>query len=541
MQSLCSGYRGEAPCWGQGATPIGGLRAAVLIGSRVKRLAQLELAPAPIRTGYYLAQEPADPAAKLPFRREKLKKKEDRMKLTRHNGRAGKNGAYNPKHNDRRFDVANSEHIDMERTRQNIYWDCYTGLSSALTRERGGENDYSFEKIERIYYYEHYADHVQAQNERNEKNRHTERNRTVDDLFTNNKTCPEESIYQIGTVEESVPGELLTEIAVEFFAEMEERFGSHVHILDWALHLDEGTPHIHERHVFDCENRYGELCPQQEKALEELGVSLPDPDKKKGRNNNRKQTFDAECRKMLFRICAKHSLHLQTEPSYGGRGYLEKQDFIIEKQKEKLSAQGEILRQNTIAIAEQKNKFDKAVKAVSEKEKELEKQEGLIGEKKQELSEKQAALATVTMKIADIESLVEEVADTAYEKACEVVSDTVRAETQKEDIRAVEDYKKWLASPERKAPKEKRDFAVKCLNTAQEQIKNAAQKVLRKVQSVLQKPEVSHANKEQIKEKARESVRDRLARGKMEADRANRERMERRDGIKPVTKKDMEI
>ena len=246
-------------------------------------------------------------------------------------------------------------------------------------------------------------------------------------------------------------------------------------------------------------------------------------------------------RKMLFRICAKHRLHLQTEPSYGGRGYLEKQDFIIEKQKEKLSAQGEILRQNTIAIAEQENKFDKVAKAVSEKEKELEKQEGLIGEKKQELSEKQAALATVTMKIADIESLVEEVADTAYEKACEVVSDTVRAETQKEDIRAVEDYKKWLASPERKAPKEKRDFAVKCLNTVQEQIKNAAQKVLRKVPSALQKPEVSRANKEQIKEKARESVRDRLARGKIEADRANRERMERRDGIKLVTKKDMEI
>lgn len=48
-------------------------------------------------------------------------------------------------------------------------------------------------------------------------------------------------------------------------------------------------------------------------------------------------------------------------------------------------------------------------------------------------------------------------------------------------------------------------------------------------------------NKEQIKEKARESVRDRLARGKTEADRVNRERMERRDGIKPVTKKDMEI
>ena len=34
----------------------------------------------------------------------------------------------------------------------------------------------SFEKIEQLYYFEHYADHIQAQNERNEKTRHTERN-----------------------------------------------------------------------------------------------------------------------------------------------------------------------------------------------------------------------------------------------------------------------------------------------------------------------------------------------------------------------------
>ena len=37
------------------------------------------------------------------------------MKLTRHNGRSGKHGTYNPKHNDRTFDVSNSEHIDEER------------------------------------------------------------------------------------------------------------------------------------------------------------------------------------------------------------------------------------------------------------------------------------------------------------------------------------------------------------------------------------------------------------------------------------------
>ena len=38
---------------------------------------------------------------------------------------------------------------------------------------------------------------MDAQNARNEKTRHTERNRTVDDLLKNNKTCPEESIYPV--------------------------------------------------------------------------------------------------------------------------------------------------------------------------------------------------------------------------------------------------------------------------------------------------------------------------------------------------------
>ena len=49
------------------------------------------------------------------------------MKLTRHNGRSGKNGTYNPRHKDRRFDVENSEHIDAERARQNVYWEDVLG------------------------------------------------------------------------------------------------------------------------------------------------------------------------------------------------------------------------------------------------------------------------------------------------------------------------------------------------------------------------------------------------------------------------------
>ena len=414
------------------------------------------------------------------------------MKLTRHNGRSGKHGTYNPRHNDRRFDVENSEHIDADRARQNIYWDCYRGFTTHEFRENPEQPDFSFEEIERMFYYEHYGGHVEAQNARNEKTRHTERNRTVEDLLKNNKTCPEETLYQIGTMEQSVPPEVLFQIVTEFQEEFDRRFGSHVHIIDWALHLDEATPHIHERHVFDCENRYGELCPQQEKALEELGVPLPKPDKPKGRNNNRKQTFDAICRTLLFDICRRHGLHLDQEPSYGGRDYLEKQDYILMKQKEQLAAQ------------EQK-------------------------------------LEELTLKIEDVETLLDDVSDVAYDKAVEVVTDKVREQTQLEDLKVIEDYRKNVTSPKAKNSPEVVRLANTILGRVRERLLQSAGKILKTVQTALMQPEVKQAGKEQIKKKAKESIMDKLAKAKINTARENRERWEREGRIASTKKQDMEL
>ena len=74
----------------------------------------------------------------------------------------------------------------------------------------------------------------------------------------------------------------------------------------------------HERHVFDAKNKYGELCPQQEKALEELGFELPDPTKKIGKFNNRKMSFDAECRKLFLEIAQRNEVLVDCGPIYGG-------------------------------------------------------------------------------------------------------------------------------------------------------------------------------------------------------------------------------
>ena len=246
-------------------------------------------------------------------------------------------------------------------------------------------------------------------------------------------------------------------IVTEFIEEFKGKFGEHVHVLDWALHLDESTPHIHERHVFDCENKYGEVAPQQEKALETLGFELPDPDKPLSRRNNRKIAFDAACRKMLFEIAKRHGLDLEEEAEYGNRQYLEKQDYILAKQKEQLVAQ--------------QNRLDE-----------------------------------LTLKVSDMETLLEDVSAVAYDKAVEVVTDVVRTETRKEDMRMIEDAKKWVLSPERKAPKATREYTAKHLDGVLNKFLKTMQTAVTRLQEALLKPEVQQKGKEQVKEKARDSV-----------------------------------
>ena len=342
--------------------------------------------------------------------------------------------------------------------------------------------------MERQFYETHYTAFIESQNERNAKIRHTERNRSIPDLLSSRKTCPEETIYQLGTIDEHASAEDLLSIVTEFIEEFKAKFGEHVHVLDWALHLDESTPHIHERHVFDCENRYGEIAPQQEKALEALGFELPDPDKPLSRRNNRKITFDAACRKMLFEISKRHGLELEEEADYGNRRYLEKQDFILAKQKEQLAAQ--------------QNKLDE-----------------------------------LTLKVNDMETLIDEVSAAAYDKAVEVVTDVVRTETRKEDMRMIEDTRKWVLSPERKAPKATREYAAHRLDTVLDKFLKTMQTTAARLQEKLLKPEARQKGKEQIKEKARDSVLQLLNR--LQAEQAQRVPGEQHTAEKSETRGDV--
>lgn len=77
---------------------------------------------------------------------------------------------------------------------------------------------------------------------------------------------------------------------------------------------EQGAPHIHERRAWVYTDKDGNFAISQNKSLEQMGVELPNPDRPRGRFNNRKQTFSRMCREHLLQICKEHGLEIEAIP-----------------------------------------------------------------------------------------------------------------------------------------------------------------------------------------------------------------------------------
>lgn len=238
------------------------------------------------------------------------------MRMTVHNGRAGKNGVYSPKHNDRQFDISSAEHIDPERMPGNVYWN-WTG------------KNISFEDAEKEFYELHCREHLDAVNQRHREQRHPERVRDMDAYRTARQTCPEETLLMIGNKNEYLPPRTLRAIC-EKLKDWEENTVSGLRVLDMALHVDEeGAPHIHMRRAWIYRDENGIESIAQSKTLQAAGIPLPHPDKPAGRHNNRKQSFSAMERQAVYEICRGYGLEslLETKPRERSRSGRELEDY----------------------------------------------------------------------------------------------------------------------------------------------------------------------------------------------------------------------
>ena len=271
------------------------------------------------------------------------------MRATIHNGRTSHLGAFTPRHNDRNFNINHAEHIDPERVKDNRYWN-WTG-----------NPDTTFEAAEQAFYEKYIRQHLDAQNSRYRAQRHAERAKTMDEYRRSPQTCPEEVILQIGKFGDTIPADMMARIIQEQINWEQQTFPG-VRVLDVALHMDEqGAPHIHERRAWVYTDKQGNLAISQNKSLEQMGVELPNPDKPRGRFNNRKQTFSKRCREHLLQICKAHGLEIEEIPQEKSKNGRTLEDYKA-GEAEKRAADAERRRQFSERAAESAEKQAESAK-----------------------------------------------------------------------------------------------------------------------------------------------------------------------------------
>lgn len=253
------------------------------------------------------------------------------MKVSVHIGHGG------ACHNSRNFDMSRETKIDVDRVKDDYFW----------TREynKVTHKVQDFVKVEQDFYKEQYGAWLEKQNDKHRSRRQYGRVRSPEQVLKADKTKPHEMILQIGKTEDHADPDQLKRAVAALCRETHKQYGSHLHILDFAIHCDESTPHCHLRYVVDYVDKNGDRVPGLTKGLRALGFDLPDPTKKPGRYNNLNMAFTAKIRDSFERI-AEQELGREVDRIRGDRedwvpvrnyGALRRKEVALEARESKVA------------------------------------------------------------------------------------------------------------------------------------------------------------------------------------------------------------
>lgn len=240
------------------------------------------------------------------------------MKLTSINARVDKDG----QHNDRNFDLNMVSHINKDKVHLNRYYR-YNGM-----------DEQTFKELELDFYSQHFADAIELQNEKNDKNRNSARNKTIEQYWKGKNTRPEDKIIQIGNYFDHVDGDVLWDTVLEYIRQFDELYGENCKIVDAALHMDEATPHVHIRRVWIAHDENGNEIVSQRKALEEMGFLQKDEKKESSRFNNRKITFTKEDARILQDACKLNQVKIETSTPEKNQKHLSMAEYKMRHHEE---------------------------------------------------------------------------------------------------------------------------------------------------------------------------------------------------------------
>ncbi len=204
-------------------------------------------------------------------------------KATVRNGRAGKHGVFSANHNFSEQTRAVQSHIDSERTSDNVY-----GRFNDAGKWTWSHDGFDARAYELGRYTQIFGEGIKAQNDRHERSRHHDRVKSVEDVYTNKKTAPMETILQVGNSHSEMTTEEQAQYLRRALGALTSdlgRYGENLIIHDCALHMDETVPHVHLRYSFAVRDREGHLVPNQSKALEAMGFTPPEQGTRTRYNN----------------------------------------------------------------------------------------------------------------------------------------------------------------------------------------------------------------------------------------------------------------
>ena len=205
----------------------------------------------------------------------------------------------------RQGSAVHNMHTHVARDSRDVTLYDYTHMPGATLRER-----------ELAYYRDTFGKALDARNARYKAQRHPERCRTIEQVYTARTTRPEEVILQVGRMGDTVDRETFAAVLRDFMRQYNtwnNRLGCPAQTLDVSIHCDETTPHAHWRRVWQYQDDYGHMQIGQEQALRRAGVQMPAPGAE-NRYNNRKITYDAQVRALWQSVCRAHGLDIETEP-----------------------------------------------------------------------------------------------------------------------------------------------------------------------------------------------------------------------------------
>lgn len=436
-----------------------------------------------------------------------------KKRATAHNGHVGGKMV----HNDRTFAYWKAKHIDPKKTPFNIYVSYASGeriqfneaekqaefyehdehgyivcddSGEAVVTEKGRRALFRQSMLE--YYKAHYSDALEAQNEKHRARRQYKRVRKMEDVLKNTTTAPDECLIQIDNIrtrkDELITAEALQRVTERVIQEMNDwsaAHGNHLHVLNYAVHVDETSPHAHIKRVWDCVDDNGNLTIAQDKALEASGIERPNPNKRDDRDNNRKMTFDAMYREWVIKAFEAEGYEVEREPlpntehkstkAYAREQFERLQELEIEldeREHEIIAKEQRADRRLTAANNKIKEADEQAEEIIqqaiqqandrvtalnAQKESELEKEREAIEEEKKRLKEAMPSLERLQKVVDWYESEGKNKQASAIKKDIQIVSEASKPSVRKKLADNI--TKKVLSDSEEMEEKEARKKA----------------------------------------------------------------------------------